>query len=46
MSLLFPTALQVAFDIACGKCWYCNNGYHSSCDVTNPSKVGTSECVL
>eukprot|EP00879_Flechtneria_rotunda_P000578 GHRR01000686.1.p1 GENE.GHRR01000686.1~~GHRR01000686.1.p1 ORF type:complete len:446 (+),score=129.49 GHRR01000686.1:589-1926(+) len=29
----------VAFDIACGACYFCNAGYHSSCDTTNPSKV-------
>jgi hypothetical protein len=29
----------VAFDIACGKCFFCDHGYHSSCDKTNPSKV-------
>jgi threonine dehydrogenase-like Zn-dependent dehydrogenase len=23
--------------IACGQCWYCKNGYFSSCDTTNPS---------
>ncbi|WIA30950.1 hypothetical protein OEZ86_000999 [Tetradesmus obliquus] len=29
----------VAFDIACGHCFFCNHGYQSSCDSTNPSKV-------
>jgi hypothetical protein len=29
----------VAFDIACGQCFFCNHGYQSSCDHTNPSKV-------
>lgn len=29
----------VAFDIACGQCFFCNHGYQSSCDTTNPSKV-------
>ncbi|KAF6234312.1 GroES-like protein [Scenedesmus sp. NREL 46B-D3] len=29
----------VAFDIACGQCFFCNHGYQSSCDSTNPSKV-------
>lgn len=29
----------VAFDIACGNCWFCRHDYQSSCDHTNPSKV-------
>jgi threonine dehydrogenase-like Zn-dependent dehydrogenase len=29
----------VAFDIACGGCFFCQHGYQSSCDRTNPSKV-------
>lgn len=29
----------VAFDIACGDCFFCKHGYQSSCDTTNPSKV-------
>ncbi|EFN59413.1 hypothetical protein CHLNCDRAFT_8842, partial [Chlorella variabilis] len=28
----------VAFDIACGTCFYCRNSYYTSCDNTNPSK--------
>lgn len=28
----------VAFDIACGKCFYCKEGSFSGCDNTNPSK--------
>lgn len=30
----------VAFDISCGACFFCQHGYQSSCDRTNPSKVG------
>lgn len=33
----------VAFDIACGQCFFCNHGYQSSCDTTNPSKVRCTE---
>lgn len=29
----------VAFDISCGNCYFCNHGYQSSCDTTNPSKT-------
>jgi threonine dehydrogenase-like Zn-dependent dehydrogenase len=28
----------VAFDIACGSCFYCKRSVFSSCDSTNPSK--------
>ncbi len=27
----------VPFPIACGKCWFCNNGQWSLCDNTNPN---------
>jgi threonine dehydrogenase-like Zn-dependent dehydrogenase len=29
----------VAFDIACGSCFFCNSQLFSSCDKTNPSEV-------
>ena len=29
----------VAFDIACGECFYCQDGVFSSCDFTNPSEA-------
>jgi len=28
----------VAFDIACGSCWYCKNQMFSACETTNDSK--------
>jgi len=29
--------VAMAFDIACGACWFCQQGFFSSCDVSNPS---------
>lgn len=36
----------VAFDIACGGCYFCKHGYQSSCDTTNPSKVSKQSKLL
>lgn len=36
--------MVVAFDISCGSCFFCDHGYQSSCDTTNPSKVRPTLC--
>ena len=28
----------VPFTISCGQCWFCQRGYYSACDVSNPNK--------
>src|SRR5690606_744924 len=30
----------VPFTIACGQCFYCSQGFHPSCEHTNPEKYG------